>query len=214
VVDHDVFLLEGGLVLLIHDDQAKVGKGQEQRAARADDHRRLPVRDGAPGIAAGARRKLGMPQRRAHLPPRQGCDAEAAPEAVQPLRRQRNLRQQHQGLPPLPDAFGNGFQIDLGLAGARDAGQQRHTEVPRRRLGAQLTLAGELIVQPPHLRCMPSGQVVEATLPFVSLLLNALDDLGEGLAQLAREALLGLLALTLLPRELPLHGRESLINVP
>jgi len=86
---------------------------------------------------------------------------------------QRLLEQPHDGrlgaLPPL--------LLDRKLApdGARELLEQVHHL--RRRLGAQLTLAGELIVQPPHLRCMPSGQVVEATLPFVSLLLNALDDL-------------------------------------
>ena len=39
VVDDAVFLLEGGLVLLVDHDQAEIGEGQEQGGARADDDR-------------------------------------------------------------------------------------------------------------------------------------------------------------------------------
>ncbi len=58
-----------------------------------------------------------------------GRDAEAALEAFQPLRGQRDFRQQDQRLAVLAQAFGDGFQVDLGLAGAGDAVQQGDREV-------------------------------------------------------------------------------------
>ena len=130
VVDHAVLLLEGGLVLLVHHHEAEVGEGQEQRGAGADHDRRLAFRHRAPGVAPRARADLGMPQRRFH--------PEARAEPVQPLRRQRDLRQHHQRLPPLPQALGHRVEIHLGLAGTGDAGEQGHPERPRRHLAPQI----------------------------------------------------------------------------
>ena len=50
--------------------------------------------------------------------------AEAAAEAVEPLGGERDLRQQHQHLAPGLQGRGDGFQIDLGLAGAGDTVEQ------------------------------------------------------------------------------------------
>ena len=61
-----------------------------------------------------------MPQRRR--------DAEAALEALQPLRGQRDLRQQHQRLPARRAGCGDRLEIDLGLARAGDAVEQRDAE--------------------------------------------------------------------------------------
>ena len=61
-----------------------------------------------------------MPHRRRHAEPRV--------EAVQPLRRQRDLRQQHQRLAALRHALGDGFEVDLGLAGPGYAVQQGDAE--------------------------------------------------------------------------------------
>ncbi len=56
VIVHAVFLLVGLVVLLIDDDQAEIGIGQEQRRARADHDRHLAVGDRPPGARASARR--------------------------------------------------------------------------------------------------------------------------------------------------------------
>ena len=59
-----------------------------------------------------------MPGRRPH--------AEAGREAVEELRRERDLGHQDQRLPALPHRLGDRLEIDLGLAGARHALEQRH----------------------------------------------------------------------------------------
>ena len=63
VVAHAVLLLVGGVVLLIDDDQAEIGIGQEQRRARADRDRRLARRHRRPGAlrAAAARAASAIP---------------------------------------------------------------------------------------------------------------------------------------------------------
>ena len=60
-----------------------------------------------------------------------GGDAEAALEAFQPLGGEGDLRQQDQGLAALAEAFGDCFQVDLGLAGAGDAVEQGDGELAR-----------------------------------------------------------------------------------
>ena len=118
VIAHAVLLLVGRVVLLIDHDQAEIGVGQEQRRARADHHRHLARRHRRPGARAHARRELRMPFRRPH--------AEALGEAVEELRGERDLRHQDQRLPAAPDRLGHRLEIDLGLARAGDAVDQRH----------------------------------------------------------------------------------------
>ena len=125
VVVHAVLLLVGGVVLLVDDDEAEIGIGQEQRRARAGDDRHLAGSDRRPGAGAHARRQLRMPFRRAH--------AEALGEAVEELRGERDLRHQDQRLAPAPDGLGHRLEIDLGLAGAGDAVDQRRRIAARRR---------------------------------------------------------------------------------
>ena len=120
IIDDAVLLLEGGLVLLVHHDHAQVWEGQEQRRPGADHHGRLPGGDRAPGPPTQPRRQIRMPHRRG--------GAEAAGEPLQPLRGQRDLRQQHQRLPPGAQAGGHRLQIHLGLAGAGDTIQQENLE--------------------------------------------------------------------------------------
>ena len=117
MVVHAVLLLVGRIVLLIDHDQAEIRVGQEQRRARADDHAHLPGRDRLPGAGAPARRKLRMPLGRPH--------AKARREPVQHLRGQRDLGHQHERLPAAPHGFGHRLEIDLRLAGAGDAIDQR-----------------------------------------------------------------------------------------
>ncbi len=81
---------------------------------------RLALRDRTPGAPALALRQVGMPDRR--------IDAEALPEPVEPLRGQRDLRQQHQRLPAGGQRLGHRLEVDLGLARAGDAVEQRDPE--------------------------------------------------------------------------------------
>ena len=117
VVAHAVLLLVGGVVLLIDDNQAEIGVGQEQRRARADHDGNFAIGDRAPGARAPARRQFRMPFRRA--------DAEAGGESVEELRRQRDFRHQDQALPAAADRIGHRLEIDLGLARAGDAVEER-----------------------------------------------------------------------------------------
>ena len=117
VVVHAVFLLVGGVVLFIDDDQPEIGIGQEQRRARADHDRDFAFGDRRPGARALARRELGMPFRRA--------GAEARGEAIEELRGERDLRHQDQALPAAADGVGHRLEINLGLARAGDAVEQR-----------------------------------------------------------------------------------------
>ena len=118
VVADAVLLLVGGVVLLIDDNQAKIGVGQEQRRAGADHDRNLAVGDGPPGARAPARRELRMPFRRPH--------AEAGGEAVEELGGQRDLRHQDQALPAASDHIRHRLEIDLGLARAGDTVDERN----------------------------------------------------------------------------------------
>ena len=124
MIDHALLLLERRLVLLVDHDQAEVGERQEQRRPRADHHRCGALGHRAPGHPADPRRQVRVPHRRRH--------AEAALEALQPLRGQRDLRQQHQRLAALAQAFGHRLQIDLGLARPGHPVQQGDGKVPRR----------------------------------------------------------------------------------
>ena len=83
-------------MLLVDDDEAEVGERQKQRRARADDDPRLAARRRRPDAFALALRQPRMPFGR----PR----AETGGEPVEKLRGQRDLRQQHQRLAPLPQA--------------------------------------------------------------------------------------------------------------
>ena len=108
-------------MLLIDDDQAELGKRQKQRRARAD-HDACPAGgDRAPGVAAPlALADLGMPLRRG--------GAEAVAKPLQPLRAERDFRQQHQHLPAGGEGCRDRGEIGLGLARAGDAVEQGDAE--------------------------------------------------------------------------------------
>ena len=118
VIAHAILLLVGRVVLLIDDDEAEVGIGQEQRGARADHDLDLAVGGRCPGPRAHARGEAGVPFGRAH--------AEALREPIEELRGERDLRHEYENLAGAPDRFGDGFEIDRGLAGAGHAIDQRH----------------------------------------------------------------------------------------
>ena len=95
-------------MFLIDNDQAKVAEGQEQGRPRADHQPHAPLARHPPQAAAFRLRHPRMPFARAR--------AEPVLDPGQELCRQRDFRQKHQRLPPAPQRFGHGLQIDLGLA--------------------------------------------------------------------------------------------------
>ena len=116
MVARAVFLLVGGVVLLIDHDQPEIAVRQKQRRAGADDDAHLARGDRAPGARAQARRQLRVPLGRAH--------AEALGETVEELRGQGDLGHEHQRLPSATDDLADGLEINLRLAGAGDAVEQ------------------------------------------------------------------------------------------
>ena len=108
IVDDPVLLLIGAVVLLVDDDEAKVGERQEQSRTRADHYPRFTLRRRGPDALALA---LGEPRVPFGRP-----RAEPGREPVEELRGERNLRQEHEPLAPLPERFGDGLEINLGLA--------------------------------------------------------------------------------------------------
>ena len=83
VVARVALLLVGGVVLLVDHDQAEIGDRSEDGRARPDADPRLAGAQAAPLVVAGAGGHPGVEQR--------DRVAEAAPEAVHRLRRQRDL---------------------------------------------------------------------------------------------------------------------------
>ncbi len=136
VIMRAVLLLVGGVVLFIDDDEPEIGVRQEQRRARADHHRHFVLRHRAPGALTRARRQLRMPFRRPH--------AEARRKAVEELRGERDLRHQDQRLVLAADVLRHRLEIDLRLAGAGDAVEQRDRVAALRRRGTQAICGGEL----------------------------------------------------------------------
>ncbi len=105
-----ILLLVGMFMLFIDNDQPEIGKWQEQRRARADNHRRLAKRDMPPGPALAPRGDVGMPFCRRHPEP--------VPKPLLPGRRQGDFRQQDQCLPPRRHNLLDSVEIDLGLSRA------------------------------------------------------------------------------------------------
>ena len=137
MVDDAFLLLVGALVLFVDDDQPEIGEGQEQSRPRADDRVRFAARHGPPQPLALAGRDcrvpLGWPR------------AEAGGEAIEELRRQRDLRQQHQSLPTGAQGRGDRLEIDFGLARASDAFEQDRPRRTRFNRSLQRLCGGALV---------------------------------------------------------------------
>ncbi|MCY1528636.1 hypothetical protein D9M68_637490 [compost metagenome] len=113
-------LLIGSVVLLVDDDQAGILQWGEQCRTGADDDVGLAVAGGQPGIQAFAV---------VHRRVQQGDSRVESPrEALQGLRAQVDLRDQHQGLLAGFQGLADELQVDLGLATAGDSGQQQGVE--------------------------------------------------------------------------------------
>ena len=113
-------LLEREIVLLVHDDDAGAGQGDEDGGARADDHCCPPAARGQPSPHAIAPRERRMQHHHR--------DAQPGPKSLDHLRREPDLRHQHQGLSTGRDHALDERQIDLGLPAARDTIEQEHVE--------------------------------------------------------------------------------------
>ena len=119
-----VLLLVGLVVLLIDDDEAEIGEGQEQRRAGADHELRLVLGHRAPDAAAHRRRQPRVPLG--------GLGAEALLAAGEEGAGERDLGHEHERLLPALQALRDRLEIDLGLAGAGDAVEQGHGEAVAR----------------------------------------------------------------------------------
>ena len=120
VVAHPLRLFVGTLVLLVDHDHAQPLQRREQGRAGADHDHRLAAPDAAPLVETLAVGKPGV----------QDGDAavEAALEAADQLRGERDLRHQHQRALAGGQGDGDGLQIDLGLAASGDAVQEEGGE--------------------------------------------------------------------------------------
>ena len=117
VVARVALVLVGGVVLLVEDDQPQVGDRREDGRAGPDADARLALAQAPPLLVALAGRHAGVHHR-------DGV-AEARGEAREDLRRERDLRDHHDHAAPRLERRLGGAQVDLGLAGSRDAVQQR-----------------------------------------------------------------------------------------
>ena len=123
VVARRLILLVSRLVLLIDDDEPEVLHGRENRRARADDDFGLAGRDCQPAVEPLALAEMTVPHHAA-VAGRDGLEPRAQPRHR--LRRERDLgHEKHHATTGLQSRV-DGPQINLRLARARDAVQQRH----------------------------------------------------------------------------------------
>ncbi len=113
-------LLERGVVFLVDDDEAEIRDRREHRGARAEHDARLAGHALPPGGET-----LGVGERGVQHGDRH---REALAEAPDELRREPDLRHQHQRALAAPQRSLDGVQVDLGLAAAGDAVQQEGRE--------------------------------------------------------------------------------------
>ena len=119
VIARRLLLLVGSLVFLIHDDDSRLAHRRKNRAACANDDASLARMNAMPFIVPFALGKSAVQHR--HRVARAG---EPALEPLDRLRRQGNLRHQHERAPTLRARHRDGLQVDLRLAAAGDPVQQ------------------------------------------------------------------------------------------
>ena len=112
-------LLVRRIVLLVYNDEAEIRNRREHRAARSHDHTRLARADAMPFVVALAVGKRGMQHG--------NLTAKASRETADCLRRERNLRHEHDRSLSLREQTPDGLEIYLGLSAACDAVQQDGT---------------------------------------------------------------------------------------
>ncbi len=112
VVAHALLLLVGIVVLLVDHDEPQRPEGREDGAPGAHRHVRGALPDTAPLTEALGSRELAVEHRHAL--------AEACREAVEELRGQRDLRDEHEHLPAGGQCPRGEGKVDLGLPGPGD----------------------------------------------------------------------------------------------
>ena len=122
VVARGFLLFVGMLVLFIHDDEAERLDGREDGRARADDDARAALPNLVPLVVAlaGAEVRVQHGDLRLKRPV-----AEAGLEALDRLRRERNLWHEHDGSLPLRQRVCDALEIDFGLPRAGDAVEEK-----------------------------------------------------------------------------------------
>ena len=113
-----LLLLVGMLVFLVHDDEAQRVHRRENGRARADDDACAALANLVPFIMALAGGQMAVQHRDEGL---QGPGTEPRFKPLHRLRRERNLRHQHDGAFALLERVGDSLQIDLSFAAAGDA---------------------------------------------------------------------------------------------
>ncbi len=137
IVARRLLLLIGGFVLLIHHDQPDIRYRRKDRGARPDHDPRLAALHAPPLVVPFALREFGV-QHRDLLP-------EPPRKYVHDLRRQGDLRQEHDGAAACGKRAGDGVEIDLGLTARGHAEQQHrarftaHNAFAQHRRGVRLT---------------------------------------------------------------------------
>ena len=118
VIAHAFLLLERRVVLLVDDDETEPRHRREHGETRPEHEVGLPQRGGGPMTATES---CGKPAVQRHRAP----SRQRARDALLKLRRQIDLRHQQQRLAARIDASGRRREIDLRLAAACDAVQQK-----------------------------------------------------------------------------------------
>ncbi len=123
-------------MLLVHDDQPRPRERRKDRRARADHHR---------GLAAAGRPPRAQPLRIAERRMQhREWRVEARREPCHQLRRERDLRHQHQRLFAACHDLGDRTQVHLGLAAAGHAVQQERRVPAGRRADRRDRVAAAL----------------------------------------------------------------------
>ena len=102
---------------LVEGDQADVGQGREERAARADDDLKQAFAGAPPGIIALTFGELGMDK--ANL------TGKTRHEAAHSLRGKRDLGHEYERSLAAPDGFFGCADVQFGLAGAGHTVQEK-----------------------------------------------------------------------------------------
>ena len=128
VVSGELVLLVAAVVLLIHDDQAEVRERGEDRGSGPDNHTRLALGRPRPRVVPG-----GLAQPRVQHD--HALVRESSEKPPGGLRRERDLRHQHDRRPARREHAVEQPEVDLGLARTRDAVQEVDAERARLDLG-------------------------------------------------------------------------------
>ena len=128
VISRDGLLLERAFMFLVDHDQAQPPRRGEDRRSGADDDFDLACRDALP---------VPMPFDIAQMAVQHGHPGKPPAKPADRLRRQADLRHQHDRLAAPRHHLLDGREVDLGLAAARDSVDQERSEAIGRQSRSQ-----------------------------------------------------------------------------